>query len=143
MKTYCALSWFGGTGRRSGFTLAEVLVSTGLFGLAIPAILGAMLAGYGAVKKNAHQIAALMLARGKIEHVMNIQYSSLSTTAGAYNETGVTLDSRSGLLADILVTVSGAAGTARKRIEVSVRWTEQHRVFNVTLHTLTSKNNVT
>lgn len=41
------------------------------------------------------------------------------------------------------MTVSGVSGAARKRISVSVQWTEQNRSFDVTLHTLVSKNNVT
>jgi type II secretory pathway pseudopilin PulG len=130
-------------GGRAGLTLVEVLISVGIFGIAIPALLGGMLTGYGVVKKNAHHIAALNLARKKIENIMNIQYSSLSTTANAYSETNVLLDSNSALRANIPVTVSNPSGTTRKFITVTVRWTEQNRTFTVTLHTLVTRNNVT
>lgn len=128
---------------RRGFTLAEVLVSMGIFSLAIPAILGGMLASYGVVVKNAHQLAALNLARKKIENVMDRTYGSLSTTAGAYNESNVVLDPRSVVKANIYVTVAAVSGTARRTIAVTVRWTEQQRTFNVTLTTLVSRNSVT
>lgn len=128
---------------RGGFTLAEVLVSMGIFGIAIPAILGGMLTSYGVVVKNAHQLAALNLARKKIENVMDRTYGSLSTTAGAYNESNVALDPRSAIKANIYVTVAAVSGTTRKTVAVTVRWTEQQRTFNVTLSTLVSKNSVT
>lgn len=138
----CVFRCAGADGR-AGLTLVEVLVSAGIFGLALPAILGGMLAGYGAVKRNAHQIAALGFARSKIEEVMNLRYASLSTAAGAYGEAGIPLDPAGSPRANIVVTVSGVSGAARKRISVSVQWTEQNRSFDVTLHTLVSKNNVT
>jgi hypothetical protein len=74
---------------------------------------------------------------------MNLRYTSLSTAAGAYGETGIPLDPTGSPRANIVVTVSGVSGAARKRISVSVQWTEQNRSFNVTLHTQVSKNNVT
>lgn len=129
-----------GTGGK-GFTLTEVLVSMGLFGIAIPSLLGGILFSYGIIRKNAHQLTALDLARTKIEHVMGIRYSALALTSTAYNETNVPLASSGPPLANIYVTVTQSA-TTRKLIAVSVRWAEQRRTFDVTLRTIVSDNNV-
>ena len=127
-----------------GMTLMEVLVSAGVVAVCIPALLGAMLFAFGVLKVNAHKITALNLARKKIENVMNIQYSSISTTASAYNENNVALDSATGKpLATITVVVTNPSGTTRKNIAVTVRWAEQKRAHSVSLNTIVSKNNVT
>lgn len=113
-----------------------------LFSLCIISILSAMLFSYGALKRNAHEISALSVVKKKVENLMNIQYSSLSTASNYYDEPNVLIDSATGLRGDIDAVVT-SGGTNKKRITVAVSWNEAGRDFRISLDSLSSKHNVT
>ncbi len=122
--------------------MVEILVSIAVFGICIPVLLAAMLFCYSTSKINAHKMTALTLAQKKIENLMNLQFASLSTTANAYNESNVLLDSAGSLKGNIKAVVT-SDGSQRKKISVVASWTECKRTINVGLDTLVSDNNVT
>jgi prepilin-type N-terminal cleavage/methylation domain-containing protein len=128
--------------RERGLTLVEVLVSIGIAAICIPALLAAIIFGFGILKLNAHKATALALARRKMENIMNIRYDSISTAANAYRETNVPIDSAGAIKATINAAVTNPSGTSRKNIAVTVQWAEQGRNHSVSLHTLVSKNNI-
>ncbi|MCX6339842.1 MAG: prepilin-type N-terminal cleavage/methylation domain-containing protein [Candidatus Aureabacteria bacterium] len=125
-----------------GLTIVEVLVSIAVFGICIPVLLGAMLFCYSTTKINAHKMTALTLAQKKIENLMNLKFASLSTTAHAYDENNVPLDSAGSLRGNVAAVVT-SDGSQRKKITVAVKWNECRRNLNVALDTLVSDNIVT
>lgn len=129
-------------GAERGLTTVEVLVSIAVFGICIPVLLAAMLFCHGAAKINAHKMTALTLAQKKIENLANLKFASLSTTANAYNENNVSLDSAGSLKGNVAAVVT-ADGGQRKKIAVVVSWIEHKRNLNMTLDTLVSNNIVT
>lgn len=143
MKIMRTTQGCGAWGRsRRGMTFVEVLVSLAVFAVCVPVLVAAMLFCYGTLKINAHKLTALNLAQKKMENLMNLKFASLSTTAHAYDESNVPLDSAGVLKGTISASVT-SDGTTRKKIGVAVSWVEQRRNLNVSLDTMVSDNYVT
>ena len=84
-------------GDNAGFTLIEVIISVLMLSIGVAALIGSMVFSLGSVMQSSHEVAVLNIARQKLENLMNISYSSLSTAAGQYNESNVPIDTTQGL----------------------------------------------
>lgn len=113
-------------------TLIEMLVSLLLLGIAIGAIFGAFVIASTSGARARHRLAAINIARQKIELIKGTDYSQILTQAGTG---GVIIDDASSaagdeLLGQCITTISDVYGDSKMyKVITTVQWTE-HKAPN-------------
>lgn len=103
-----------------GITFTEVMVSLLLLSISVGAVIGAFVICRASAIRAKHKIAAMNLARSKVETMKSMVYSQLPAQAGAES---VTIDQ--GLSGQCTTEISDIYSNAKiYKITVTVAWTE-------------------
>lgn len=106
-------------GRKRGFTLPEMLISIGLFGLVWVSLVGSILAGKAVEIRARHKIQATYAAQRVIENLRGLPYLSVISAP----DTAIEIDRQGPLFGTSAVTVSFINAYCKK-INVRITWRE-------------------